>query len=120
MDSVRRKVEKATQVGKSLVKLLIPHGDAYIKYVHEGVSADKSTIFRLAQYKVKDNELWANQNPRLLEVCNFLATGCLYSSLQHANTHLDKSTYMRIQGYLETNFFNILDDVEAVPRGPKR
>lgn len=121
MDTVRRKAEKAAMVGKSLVKVLVPYGDAYIKQFNLEFNKDKEVAFKLNKvgaFTLADPEgLWKEVTPEMQVVCNNLVMGCLYTAMHLSQQHLNPRLNEKIQRYLELEFFNVLDQMETIPGG---
>ena len=121
MDTVKKKAEKATLVGRNLVKVLIPYGDDYIKQFVTEFENDREIAFRLGVHRVHDPEgRWIDSNPHLLAVCNNLILGSLYSAMYISQNHLSERLNTKILRYLEIEFFNILDQMENVPSEQER
>lgn len=114
MDTVRKKVEKATRVGKSLVKSLIPHGELYTQRVTEAITKDRTLALTITAFRVPDPDgHWKLVDKHLLSACNNLSVGCLYSAMQISVLHLGEELDLKIQKYLELEFFNAVDEMES-------
>lgn len=117
MDTVRKKVERATSVGQNLVKILLPHGDVYTQRFAEAFEKNKKIAFAVGTFRVPDPDgYWRFTDKNLLAVCNNLSIGCLYSAMQISAKHLSEETDRDIQRFLEAEFFSALDKVDKVPK----